>query len=81
MLPTSPSSRTPRCDEGYDLAKAAPDEETLKAAAQEVQEIAAAEVPIIPTFSNMAIFALDKDLEGVRILGSSVYSFRNAYFK
>lgn len=70
-----------RCDELYDIAKAAPDEETLKAAAQEVQEIAASEVPIIPTFSNMAIFAMDKDLEGVRIYGSSVYSFRNAYFK
>lgn len=70
-----------RCDELYDLAKVATDEETLKAAAREVQEIAAAHMPIIPTFSNMAIYAVDKGLKGVRLYPSGIYSFRSAYFE
>lgn len=70
-----------RCDELYDLAKATTDLTVLKAAAMEVQEIAAAEMPIIPTFSNMAIYALDKGLKGVRLYPSGLYSFRNAYFE
>lgn len=70
-----------RCDELYDLAKGAADEATVIAAAKEVQDIAAAEMPIIPTYSSQAIFVLDKGLQGVRIYSSSIYSFRSAYFE
>lgn len=70
-----------RVDELYDLAKASADEDVLKAAAREVQDIAAREMPIIPTFSSLAIFTMDKNLKGVEILPSSIYSFRNAYFE
>ena len=69
-----------RCDQLYDIAKGAPDEATVIAAAKEVQDIAAAEMPIIPTYSSMAIFAIDKNLQGVRIYPSSIYSFRTAHF-
>lgn len=69
-----------RTDELYNIAKAAPDEATLKAAAKEVQEIAASEMPIIPTYSSMANFVMDKQLQGVRIYPSSVYSFRTAHY-
>jgi peptide/nickel transport system substrate-binding protein len=70
-----------RCDELYDIAKAAPDEETLIEAAKEVQDIAASEMPIIPTYSRLAIFGADKGLKGVRIFSSGMYSFRNAYYE
>lgn len=70
-----------RCDELYNLAKASTDEETIRAAAVEVQEIAAAEMPIIPIFSNLAIYAIDKRLKGVEMYPSGIYSFRNAYFE
>lgn len=70
-----------RVDELYELAKATTDEEVLKAAAREVQDIAAAEMPIIPTYSTLAIFAMDKRLKGVDIHPSSIYSFRNAYYE
>jgi peptide/nickel transport system substrate-binding protein len=70
-----------RCDELYDVAKVATDLETQVAAAREVQEIAAAEMPIIPTFSNLAIYTMDKGLKGVQMHPSGVYSFRNAYFE
>lgn len=71
----------PRCDELFNIAKAAADEEALIEAARECQDIAASEMPIIPTFSRQAIFACDKALQGVRIYSSSIYSFRNAYFE
>lgn len=70
-----------RVDELYELAKASTDESVIVEAAQEVQEIAAAEMPIIPTYSQLAIFAMDKRLQGVTIMPSSIYSFRNAYFE
>ncbi len=70
-----------RVDELYELAKAAVDEQVIIEAAREVQEIAAAEMPIIPTYSQLAIFAMDKRLQGVQVLPSSVYSFRTAYFE
>lgn len=70
-----------RVDELYDIAKATSDEEVLIAAAREVQDIAAAEMPIIPTFSQLAIYAMDKGLKGVELYPSGVYSFRNAYFE
>lgn len=70
-----------RVDELYDLAKAVADEELIIAAAREVQEIAAAEMPIIPIYSQLAIFGMDKRLKGVEIMPSSIYSFRNAYFE
>lgn len=70
-----------RVDELYELAKAAVDEQVIIEAAREVQEIAAAEMPIIPTYSQLAIFAMDSRLKGVQVLPSSVYSFRTAYFE
>lgn len=70
-----------RCDELYDLAKATTDEAAIRAAAVEVQEIAAAEMPIIPTYSRLAIYAVGKDLQGVKYLPSGIYSFRTASFK
>jgi peptide/nickel transport system substrate-binding protein len=70
-----------RADELYELAKATVDEEVLKAAAREVQDIAAAEMPIIPTFSSLAIYAFDSRLTGVVTYPSALYSFRNASFE
>lgn len=70
-----------RADELYFAALTAPDEDELIAAAHELQELAAQEMPIIPTYSTQAIFAFHKDLQGVRILGSSVFSLRNAYYE
>ena len=68
-------------DELYELAKATVDEEELLAAAREVQEIAAREMPIIPTFSTLALYAFDARLQGVETYPSSLYSFRNAWFE
>jgi len=70
-----------RVDELYELAKATVDEEELLSAAREVQEIAAREMPIIPTYSSLAIYAFDADLKGVETYPSSLFSFRNAYFE
>ena len=70
-----------RADELYEQAKATVDEEVLKEAAREVQDIAAAEMPIIPTFSTLAIYAFDARLTGVETYPSSLYSFRNASFE
>ena len=56
------------------------DEAELIEAAREVQDIAAAEMPIIPTFSTLAIYAFDADLMGVETNPSALFSFRNAYF-
>lgn len=70
-----------RCDELFDVAVKATDDETLIAAAREMQEIAAAEMPIIPTFSNLAIYAADAKLQGVKYYPSNIFSFRNAYFE
>lgn len=70
-----------RVDELYEMAKATTDPEVLLAAAREVQEIAAQEMPIIPTYSSLAIFAMDKRLKGVKFYPSSGYSFRNAYYE
>lgn len=69
-----------RVDELYESAKVTTDEGILKAAAREVQDIAATEMPIIPTFSSLAIYAMDKRLQGVETYPSGLYSFRNAYF-
>lgn len=70
-----------RVDELYDLAKGAVDSSVLIDAAREVQEIAAAEMPIIPTFSTLALFAFDARLVGVETYPSSLYSFRHARFE
>lgn len=70
-----------RADELYELAKGTVDESVLIDAAREVQEIAAAEMPIIPTFSTLAMFAFDARLVGVETYPSSLYSFRNARFE
>lgn len=70
-----------RADELYDLAKATVDEAAIIAAAREVQEIAAAAMPIIPTYSTLAIYAFDTRLVGVESYPSSLYSFRNAHLE
>lgn len=70
-----------RADELYEIAKGTVDEAELIAAAREVQDIAAAEMPIIPTFSTLAIYALDARLVGVETSPTAVYSFRHARFE
>src|SRR5690606_9268931 len=70
-----------RVDELYALAKATIDEDELLAAAREVQDIAAAQMPIIPTFTTIANYALDGRLVGVETFPSALYSFRNARFE
>ena len=70
-----------RADELYEIAKATVDEEVLFDAAREVQDLAAELMPIIPTFSTLAIYAMDAELAGVETYPSALYSFRNAYFE
>ena len=70
-----------RADELYDIAKGATDDAVILEAAVEVQEIAAEQMPIIPTFSTLAIYAFDKDLVGVESYASAMFSFRNAHFE
>jgi len=69
----------PRCDELYNLAKAATDPDEIKAYAKELQDIAAQDVPIIPSHSTLAYYAYVKELKGVEMLTSALVSFRSAY--
>lgn len=67
-----------RTDELYNIAKATTSEEEMIAAAKEVQDIAAQEVPIVPSISRLSYFAHVKELKDVEILTSGLISFRNA---
>lgn len=70
-----------RADELYEIGSTTVDESVLIDAAREVQEIAAAQMPIIPTFSTLAMYAFDARLVGVETFPSALYSFRNARFE
>jgi len=70
-----------RVEELYAIAKATTDPAVLFEAAREVQDIAAAQMPIIPTFTTIANFALDARLVGVETFPSALYSFRHASFE
>lgn len=70
-----------RTDELYELALTTVDEDQLLAAAREVQEIAARDMPIIPTFSSLALYAFDAGLHGVETYPSGLFSLRNATYE
>ncbi|MBX3144642.1 MAG: ABC transporter substrate-binding protein [Trueperaceae bacterium] len=70
-----------RVDELYTLAKGTIDQQVLLDAAREVQDIAAANMPIIPTFTTISNYAVDARLVGVETFPSNMYTFRNARFE
>lgn len=71
----------PRVEELYAIAKKATSEAELKEAAKEIQDIAAQDVPMIPTATKMSYYAMNKNLESVDILTSGLISFRGAKMK
>jgi peptide/nickel transport system substrate-binding protein len=71
----------PRCDELYKLAKATVSPEELMAYAKEVQDIAASEVPMIPTVTRLYYYAINSRVEAPGIHTSGIISFRGASLK
>jgi len=71
----------PKVEELYAKVKAATSEAELKEAAKEIQDIAAQDVPMIPTATRMSYYSMNKNLENVQILTSGLISFRNAVIK
>jgi len=71
----------PKVEELYAKVKAATSEAEMKEAAKEIQDIAAQDVPMIPTATKMSYYAMNKNLENVQIHTSGLVSFRNASIK
>lgn len=71
----------PKCDELYNKTKSATVEADIIAAAKEIQDIAAQDVPMIPSNTRLCDYAMNKNLEGVEILSSGLISFRKATIK
>lgn len=71
----------PKVDELYNTAVSTDSAEELNKVAKEIQDIAAEDVPMIPTFNALKYYAVSKNLEGVEILTSGLFSFRNATLK
>ncbi|EST56727.1 hypothetical protein T458_00470 [Brevibacillus panacihumi W25] len=71
----------PKVEELYAKVKAATSEAEMKEAAKEIQDIAAQDVPMIPTATKMSYYAMNKNLENVHIHTSGLVSFRNASIK
>jgi len=70
-----------RCDELYDTVMKATDPAVIKAATREVQEIAANDMPMIPTFRSNVYYAWSNNLKGVEINTNAINSFRKAYLE
>jgi peptide/nickel transport system substrate-binding protein len=70
----------PRADELYALAKATTSREDLLAYAKEIQDIAAKDVPILPSSTQLFYYAAVKGLQGVDMLTNAYVSFRGASF-
>lgn len=71
----------PKVEELYAIVKSAASEAELKEPAKEIQDIAAQDVPMIPTATKLNYYAMNKNLEGVLIHTSGQFSFRTATIK
>lgn len=71
----------PKVEELYAIVKSATSEAELKEPAKEIQDIAAQDVPMIPTATKLNYYAMNKNLEGVLIHTSGQFSFRTATIK
>jgi peptide/nickel transport system substrate-binding protein len=70
----------PRCDELYSKAVTASGDELIEIA-REVQDIAAQDVPMIPTFSQISYVAAAKGIQNIRLYMGGTISLRDAYIE